>query len=410
MDAKRSPRRGFTLVELLVVIAIIGILVALLLPAIQAAREAARRNSCINNEKQLALALQNCHDTKKTFPMASTAPLVNNAGTLSTYGKLGVGNPSATVFTNWSPGQDGDGYSWIVQLLPFMEEDTLWGKLNQSVGTGSPPTRWGRLQDAAFATGTGGATQNPGTAPSATNPYIFATQLQNLVCPSFPGDNDHASSDIPTFPQTAPTKIGTGNYIALAATHYHSTKHLESGYPATAGATTSKACGVGTTYCGNGGLPFPGVVGGKVTKLGLNIVALTDGTSHVPMIAESREEQYNSWYSGDTSYGVAVWPQKTGANGATGTALTASGQSYWQCTGGCDHSLNKGDPKATDTTKYYQLSATNPQAVNRIWGPSSRHPGVVIHGFGDGHTDSINDTIDPTVYVHMVTRAGREVD
>ena len=62
-------RRGFTLVELLVVIAIIGILVALLLPAIQAAREAARRTECTNNIKNLALACQNYHDTYKQFPL-----------------------------------------------------------------------------------------------------------------------------------------------------------------------------------------------------------------------------------------------------------------------------------------------------------------------------------------------------
>ena len=63
-----SKRRGFTLIELLVVIAIIAVLIALLLPAVQAAREAARRAQCVNNLKQLGLAMHNYHDANDVFP------------------------------------------------------------------------------------------------------------------------------------------------------------------------------------------------------------------------------------------------------------------------------------------------------------------------------------------------------
>lgn len=94
-----NSRRGFTLVELLVVIAIIGILVALLLPAIQAARESARRASCTNNLKQMGLALHGYHDVRKSFP-------------------LGV--------SGGRTGRTEEGYGWAVSLLPSLEEKTLF--------------------------------------------------------------------------------------------------------------------------------------------------------------------------------------------------------------------------------------------------------------------------------------------
>ncbi len=100
---------GFTLVELLVVIAIIGILIALLLPAVQAAREAARRASCLNNLKQIALALHNFHDSRREFP---------------------VGSPSKTC-----PGYEqipGWQYRWgpLAMLTPFMEQFNIYKALN----------------------------------------------------------------------------------------------------------------------------------------------------------------------------------------------------------------------------------------------------------------------------------------
>ena len=101
----RVAERGFTLVELLVVIAIIGILVALLLPAVQAAREAARRTQCINHLKQLSLGCANHESTHKFFPSGG-------------WGTDWVGDADKGT----GEGQPG---SWLYSVLPFIEEQAL---------------------------------------------------------------------------------------------------------------------------------------------------------------------------------------------------------------------------------------------------------------------------------------------
>jgi prepilin-type N-terminal cleavage/methylation domain-containing protein/prepilin-type processing-associated H-X9-DG protein len=107
------PRNGFTLVELLVVIAIIGILVALLLPAIQAARESARRLECKNKLKQIGLAIQNHVDSYKVFPTggAEYNPVITNYLDAS-------GKPY---------GPDKQGLGWAFQILPYLEEGAIHG-------------------------------------------------------------------------------------------------------------------------------------------------------------------------------------------------------------------------------------------------------------------------------------------
>ena len=103
-----QQRTAFTLIELLVVIAIIAILIALLLPAVQQAREAARRSTCKNNLKQLALALHNYHSTHNLFPPGS----VNGAGD----------NPNGAH----GSGAVAIGASWALLILPDMEQSAMF--------------------------------------------------------------------------------------------------------------------------------------------------------------------------------------------------------------------------------------------------------------------------------------------
>ena len=118
----RRTSAGFTLIELLVVIAIIGVLVALLLPAVQQAREAARRTQCKNNLKQIGLALHSYHDIHLTFPPGYLSRFDNAANDL------------------------GPGWGWGAMILPQIEQGPLFNQINFNVGIEQPLNTTSRLQ------------------------------------------------------------------------------------------------------------------------------------------------------------------------------------------------------------------------------------------------------------------------
>jgi len=125
-DHAKVRRCGFTLVELLVVIAIIGILVSLLLPAVQQAREAARRMSCANRVKQIGLALHNYESAHKIFPPAyvTANPAADGTAFGVTFGDEYRNGPS--------------GFAWGALLLPFVEQQTLYEQFNFNVACWAP--------------------------------------------------------------------------------------------------------------------------------------------------------------------------------------------------------------------------------------------------------------------------------
>lgn len=228
MGTQRARPAGFTLVELLVVIAIIGVLVALLLPAVQAAREAARRSSCQNNFKQIGIGILTFENSRKAFP----------AG----YSYFNV--------------PDERCWGWGTLILPFLEQNSLYDQL-------APESR--KLHDVCV------------TGAAQADKDALQTRIAGYRCPS---DTTPTLNTLQSFGQSQPFEVATSNYIGSA------------GSQAITGTDATYPSGYAAPYkdfdCG--GMLF-GIMDQKASApgrgpLGIKISDVLDGTSKTLLTGE----------------------------------------------------------------------------------------------------------------------------
>ncbi|HVX10849.1 MAG TPA: DUF1559 domain-containing protein [Pirellulales bacterium] len=237
----RQKRSAFTLVELLVVIAIIGLLVSLLLPAVQAARESSRRTSCFNNLKQVGISMQTYHDVLGQFPPAYVVSPTTN--TL-------MGAPDPTT------GDTGPGWGFLAMILPFGEQAPLYNSLNVNLPCWAPANAGPvRTKVAAYV------------CPSATN--VLSTY--NVV--------DSSGNSLATF--------ASANYVGVAGRFSPWQQYFD---PATDLSTISV-----------GGATVDGVL---YRNSRTRLADITDGTSHTIMVSEKTPYHSESTWVGVVPNGV----------------------------------------------------------------------------------------------------------
>ena len=351
----RSRKQGFTLVELLVVIAIIGTLVALLLPAVQAARGAAQKTSCTNNLKQLSLALLNFDTTSGHLPGYINA-LVN------------PNEPST-----------GRRASWVVMALPYMEEEPLWEewskRFNQIPSTptigglicpSDPPDSQGQPW-LSYVANVGWAQSDP---HRATPPAVIA--------PLKSAQQEHAGEGI-FFDHAINAKI-----LLHAPSNLDARDELPRQYPK--------------------------------LQSSIDYVQSSDGTSKTLMLSENVHAWYWAYDSGSLTpeYEYGGLPGKDNspiedARHVFGFVWSNSGAHVERING--DNNYDQISPLLPPSTMLYYAAAgpwDGPREIlTSTWEsygfPSSRHASGVNAAFCDGHVVFINENIDPGVYAMLMT-------
>jgi prepilin-type N-terminal cleavage/methylation domain-containing protein len=357
-----AGRLGFTLIELLVVIAIIAVLIALLLPAVQQAREAARRSQCKNNLKQIGLALQNHHDQTQYFPPATSQDQAPFAPDRSSW--------QATQCSNLTSGQWGA--SWMVYLLPYVDNAPLYKQLNFCSGTGYGNTFNG--------------------------PKYNGVKIGTYRCPSTPLPEVTTS----TVPGGAggqmmmPTYVAVSGVVPAMATQGGFT---ENRYRTTSGTGTAGCC-VGGTISGGGGMVFNAKIGVKDLK---------DGSSNTIMVSEQGD------YLVTLNGSLVAW-NAAGPHGWTIGWGNASNPTLWA-------PGSNGDNRVFNTTTIrYPINQKTgwPNAPGHCGSTgvcdntganiplNSAHTGGVHALLGDGTVKFISQTQSLSILARLATRDDRQ--
>ena len=343
--SSHRPLPGFTLVELLVVIAIIGTLVGLLLPAVQAARESARRSTCQNNIKQLALAVLNHESAKKVFPYGRGGPISSNtnSGVPYTDSKPAYGD---TVDGVTYPG--AGRLSTYVPLLPYLEEASTYSKI------GATPVNIGDS--------------------SATSPYV--RRISQILCPS----------DLPTDDISAK---GQSNYVF---SYGDKCDGLADDATVSLTAVNSNS--------GNALKPM-----GQRGLFGLNSATrsgqITDGLSSTIAISECTRPTG----SGNTATNGADANTNWSTNNPSGCKSNYLGDGGWSSSAagaiisrdrsmGTKWAAGRFGYTGFNTILQPNYGACNAYTFTGTQPPRSRHGGGVLSAFADGSVTFISENID----------------